>query len=335
MRRKLLGLCSGLFFIVGSGPLHAATIQLSPIGNAPTVISAPGNVSQSFTNVFTTTNDLYGATVRAEADDGGLLRVFADHGGDVDALFPSQASASASFSNTLTVAGPSTGPAQFGVQFGFHAFADTLLGETGAAVGGFSSALLNFSADVGTFFNIPRVGRPPITGFTTARGSLQYASEQFFTASSPSTVSNVQSLSGIRTTSVFRNSPSVNAVQSDNDISISISRVSDFIVEGMIEILFTAQAGDRIRLSADMVALANSAPGHIASIDGMNTATMTVFTPEGFSLVSDIGVPLLNQFTQTAVVPLPPSIALLLAGLAGMGMLKRRRGTRGESFRTT
>jgi|GEM_PF-3454214 len=324
MRNRFLGLTTALVLSAAAGSADAATIQLAPIGagSAPTVISAPGAVSQSFTNVFTSTSDLYGATVSAEADDGGLLRVFADHGGDVDALFQSQASASASFSKVVTVAGPSTGPAQFTVQFGFDAIADTLTGQTGAAVGGFSSALLNVSADVGTFFNIFRAGQAPITGFTTARGSLQYVSEQFFTASSPSTIATVQSLSGIRSGSVFRNSPSLNAVQSDNDISISISRVSDFIVEGLIEIVFTAQVGDRMRLSADMTALANSAPGHIASMNAMNTGTMTVVVPEGFSLVPEDGIPLLNQVTQTAVVPLPPTIALMLAGLAGFGMLR-------------
>ncbi|WP_425404501.1 hypothetical protein [Hwanghaeella sp.] len=327
MPSRFLWMAAGLMATAAVGSTHAATIELAPIGagSAPTVISAPGSVSQTFSNVLSSSTDLFGATVIAEAHDStGVLKAFANHGGDVGTLFPSQASAIARLSGTGTISGVVTGPVQGSLIYNFHAAADTLTGQSGAALGGFSTAALNVSADVGTFFNIFRPGQSPVTGFTSAQGSLQYVSEQFFTASSPSTLSNVQSLSGIRSSGVFRNSPSVNNVLSDNDISISVSRVSDFIIEGVIEILFTAQIGDRMRFSADLTAVANAAPGHIAGINALNTGTLSLVLPQGVDFLPDDGIFLTDQQSLTSV-PLPPSAALLLAGLTGLGLLRKRR----------
>lgn len=323
MRNSLFHACTAVALVAACGAVQAAVIELSPIGNIPTVISGSGRVAQTFSNVFSSTTDLFGATVSAEADDGrGILKVSASHGGDVGTLFASQASASARISGTGTISGAGAGPVQGSLRYSFHAFADTLNGQSGAAVGGFSTALLNVNADVGTFFNIFRPGNS-ITGFTSASASLQYASEQFFTASSPSIITGVQSLSGIRSTGAFRNLPAQNNVLSDSDILISVSRVSDFIVEGVIEILFTAQIGDMMRFSADMTALTNAAPGHIAQLDGTNTGIVSLILPEGVAFVPDDGVFLTNQ-AAGAPVPEPSSIALMLAGLAGVSLQRRR-----------
>lgn len=331
MRNRILGVCAGLILATASGPVRAATIQLSAIGDVPTVISAPGRVSQTFSNVLSSQQDLFGATVTAIADDNrGILKTFANNGGDVGALTPTQASASARVSGSGTITGPGSGPVQGRLLYSFHAAADTLAGETGAAVGGFVNTIFNVSADVGTFFNIFRPGSSPITGFTTARASAQYLSQSLITASSPSTIANVQSQSGITASSVFRNSPGFNNVLSDSDIRINFSRVNDFTVEGLMEILFTAQIGDRMRFSADMEALADAAPGHIGVLNALNTGTLNLDLPDGFGFVPDDGI-FLTQQTALSTVPLPPSVALLLAGLTGLGLLKRRRSDRGAT----
>ncbi len=223
-------------------------------------------------------------------------------------------------SGTGTITGPITGPVQGSFIYNFHAAADTLTGQTGAPVGGISFASFQVNADVGTFFNIFQTGA---TGFTSAQAGLQYVSEHIFGASSPSTISSTVSRSGVRASSIFRNSPSLNNVLSDNDITISVARATDFIIEGVIEILFTAQVGDRMRFMADMTALANAAPGHIAGMNALNTGTMAVRLPEGFGFLPDDGSFLTQQAALTAV-PLPPSVAMLLAGLAGMGLLRKR-----------
>ncbi len=334
MRNRIMGLCTGAILAMASTPSLAATVELSPLGGLPTVISGVPHATLAFRSVSSGPNDHFNNTVSAEAEDAsGLMRVFANSGGDVDllGLGAGQAGAAARISGAGTITGPGSGLVQGRLLYNFHALADTLLSQTGGPIGGRASALFNVSADVGTFFSVFRPGNS-FSGFTSAQASLQYASEHIFTAPAPGSPGRTQNIvPHIRNTSTSRSSPSVNNVLSDNDISITLSRVSDFIVEGAIEILFTAQVGDRMRFSADMEAIAAGAPGHVAGINGLNTGVLQLDLPEGFGFTPDDGV-FLTQQLPIAAVPLPPSIALMFLGIIGLGFLRKRQKTASDGL---
>ncbi len=328
MRNQVLTVCAGLVLILASGQLHAASVELSPLGDIPVGRAGIPHPSLEFRNVSSGPNDLFLNTVSGEADSArGLLSVFADAGGDLDpSRLSNDAAALARVSAIGTITGPASGPVQARFLYSFQAAADTLTGRTAAPAGGTASALFDVNAEVGTFFTDFQ-GGVPIDRFASARAGLQYGSEHSFVASPTGAVQSATPVApNIRSTSVFRDDVGGNNVLNDGDIRISLSRVSDSVLEGVIEILFTARAGDRMIFSADMSAISSGAAGHIASLNGLNGGILALDLPDGFKFQSEDDPFLTDPITPPpAVVPLPPSIAMLVAGMAGMGMLRLRR----------
>ena len=328
MRSQFLSLCAGLFLATAPAQLDAASIRLSPLGDQPVGQAGSPNPSLELRDVSSGPNDQFLNTGSAEVDTArGRLSVFADAGGDIDPTnLSNEAAALARVSSIGTITGPASGPVQGRFLYSFLASADTLTGQTPAPASGSASALLNVNAAVTSFF-FDFQGGIPLQRTALARAGLQYGSEHAFTPTHSGAVQNATPVGpNIRSSSTSRDAVAGNNVLNDNDISITLSRVTDSVLEGVIEILFTAQAGDRMEFSADMSAIASGAPGHIATMNALTGGFLALDLPEGFKFQSE-GDPFLTDPVAPpfAAVPLPPSVALFFVGMMGMGLLGMRR----------
>ncbi len=99
---------------------------------------------------------------------------------------------------------------------------------------------------------------------------------------------------------------------------VTSNAINVFGVELEIDLL--AAPGDMFVIGAALEAEVDGSTGNFASLNALNTGLLSVSLPEGLGFESESGVFL------TAVVPLPPALALMLSALVGLG-LSGHRGT--------
>lgn len=296
------------------GAAQAATVTIGQPGVTTTTISHP-DFAQLANTILLSPEDFFPSTVRAEADSRtGQVRVFANSGGDASAT---AGSASAQIEGAGVIIGPGGANAKGLLRYEFDVAVDALIGRTGRELGGTTFASSTAFANVGT-----GIGNNAALGFTTARQSVRYQNGYVFSSRPSGSQADVQSLGVQVTPTTFRNSPSINAVASNVDMTSTILLQNDFAFAGIIEILFDLRPNDILRFTVGLEAVARGAIGHIAAVNGLNTGQLSISLPEGWDFVPD-NENFLSQSPQTAVVPLPPSILLLLSGLVGLFTLRR------------
>lgn len=305
------------------GLAFTLTLASSPLRAATVTISSPGAPTTTFTNpvfaelqntVTLSPDDFFPSTVRAQADTAtGLVRVFANSGGDASATV---SSASAQVDSVGRVAGPAGAVSRGRLRYDFDVLVDTLLGRTGRELGGTTFAAATAFLDIGT-----GIGNNAALGFTSARQSVRYQSGHTFSPRN-AVQADVQSLGVQVTPTTFRNVPSLNAVTSNLDMTSTILLQNEFAFAGFIEIIFDLRPGDVLRFTMGLEAAARGAIGHIAGVNGLNTGELSLFLPEGWDFVPDDGV-FLTQSPAVAAIPLPGSAVALITGLMGLAGLRR------------
>lgn len=291
------------------GALHGANRALR-FGTTSATLSIDG-----FANQF----DFGLDEVQARASvASGTLRILAREGGQpssTGARFGAIAGATLRESVTITgIPGP-----RMPITLGYHVSADpdTLLNETGNALGSGRAHARVF----GSFF-IESTFRGA-NGFTrTERGEASFSqlTSHDFAPASPSVQGQVTpngpflTLSDhigssrphlpIERTIAVRANPTVNAI-------------NRFGLDIQIDVL--AAPGDTIVIGAALEAEVDGTTGTFASLNALHTGALSLNLPQGLGFVSDSGVFL------TAAVPLPPGLALMLPALAGLGLAGLRR----------
>ncbi len=290
------------------GALHGANRAIR-VGTTSTTLSISG-----YANQF----DLGLDEVQARASvAAGALRILAREGGnpsDNGARFGAVAGATLLETITITgVPGPRTP-----ITIAYHVSADpeTLLLETGNALG-FGRA----QAEVFGNFFVETTFRGANGFARTERGDVRFSqvTSHDFVPVSPSVQGTAtpngpfltlgDNISSSRPHLPIERTLDARAIVTSNAINV-------FGVELEVDVL--AAPGDMFVIGAALEAEVDGTTGNFASLNALNTGLLSISLPQGLGFESDSGVFL------TAVVPLPPGLALLLSALAGLSLTGRR-----------
>lgn len=310
----LLATTAGATSVSVYGALHGANRAIR-VGTTSTTLSISG-----YANQF----DLGLDEVQARASvAGGALRILAREGG-----IPSQngarfgAIAGATLLETITITGV-PGP-RTPITIAYHVSADpeTLLLETGNGLG-FDRA----QAEVFGNFFVETTFRGA-NGFTrTERGDVRFSqlTSHDFVPISPSVQGTVTPNGPFLTLgdNISSDRPHLPIERTlDARANVTSNAINVFGVELEVDVL--AAPGDMFVIGAALEAEVDGATGTFASLNALNTGLLSVSLPQGLGFESDSGVFL------TAVVPLPPGLALLLSALVGLGLTGRRGAAKRE-----
>jgi hypothetical protein len=269
--------------------------------------SATGPVSRGV-------NDFQPDAASAEADTAaGVLRAFARDGGTFGAA---AAGGQANIDETITITGAPGAGGLATYSLLADANIDTLSILTGGPVGGSTFASFDASATILALFPSRSI---------LSRGSVLHQSGHSFRLNRNNQIEATQNGPFLQTTPTIQNfGPTLpNPVQ---DVRFDVIANAISTVEVLIALDFLVNPGDRFRLISDIRAQASGAPGHGAAVIALNTARMGLTLPEGLGFTSESGV-FLSQAAPLgptpAPIPLPPSAALLLAGLSALALRRR------------
>ncbi len=217
---------------------------------------------------------------------------------------------------TITQAGAGLGPAT--LTFDTTFLLDTMLGETGLAVGGLALVDVRGLLELNymeTFANGSLTGRALMNSV-----GYVYQSGTNFVAASPSVVASADPYGPLLTPS---QRVSVNGGGLTNPIlsaTMTVNAQTQTIFEARLEIQFTPRVGGTLLLRSTLRAAAFGPAGHVTGADGGNSGYLGLTLPEGWEYTSLSGA-LLTEAATPPAVPLPAGGAL--PG-AAMGLRLRR-----------
>ncbi|MCB1743667.1 MAG: hypothetical protein KDK91_25045 [Gammaproteobacteria bacterium] len=223
------------------------------------------------------------------------------------------AGASARFTEEITITSVAgAAPALATLRLDAHALTDSLTGTTGGRVGGVATTDFSAALDLRAIQVLPNGFRTGASIFNRAGYAVQAG--HTFVAENESTVREVIPRPPVVLDNDILGVGAPGFANPAQDVRYSFNALSVSGVDSVLEIDFLVSAGDIFEVGSEIRAIAAGPVGHLASVDGFNTAALSLILPDGYDFSSTSGV-FLSQLPGPTPVPLPAPILPLTVTL--------------------